>query len=155
MLPLARPHLHAGKARVCVVVDDLFKLEVPVPGSDSSFLAVPGMNGWMMKLNALVECAVTPGAPPLAGYQIPSLDFEATLGPSAFLKKRGALSTQRVPTSLATFAMSAGASGRTEASSLEAGTPISATVAATAAEFAHGEPQPLVSLRGVLSSGCC
>ena len=150
LLPPARPHVHAGKAWVCAVVDDLFKLEVPLPGSSGSFVPVPGMNGWMMKLNALVECAVGAGTPPLPGYQILSLDFEGTLGPSAYFKKQGAISTQRVPTSLATFAMSAGPSGRTEAASLEAGTPISAVVASTAAESATGEPQPLVSLHGVL-----
>lgn len=126
LLPPAVPHVHDGKAWLSIVLDDLFKLESPF--GPCCFLPVPGMNGWMMKVNALVACPPRPGAELLCGYQILTLDFEQTRGPSSWVKTMGARATQMVPTQRARFSMSAGATGCTESSSMATGTACSAEV---------------------------
>ena len=148
LLPPAVPHLYKGNAWVSVVLDDLFLLETPIA---SGFMTVPGMNGWMMKINALVQCTTTEGGEPLCGYQILSLDFEATAGPSSWVKKQGALSTQMIPTSLAHFTMSAGESGSTDTHVMKVGTTYTAEVCSTAAESSSGERRPLISAAGELA----
>ncbi len=55
----AVPDVFDDKAWVSIVVDDLFTLQAPIGGG---FLSVGGMNGWMMKCNALIKCPVVPGA---------------------------------------------------------------------------------------------
>lgn len=143
LLPPAVPHIHGGKAWLSIVLDDLFKLESPL--GPCCFLPVPGMNGWMMKMNALVACPPRPEAEPLYGYQILTLDFEQTCGPSSWVKVKGAQATQKVPTQRANFSMSAGATGCTQSSSMDAGTACSAEL--TSAE--RGEL--LVKLSGRLA----
>jgi hypothetical protein len=151
--PPAVPSLYNGSAWVSIVVDDLFKLEAPVPGG---FLKVPGMNGWMMKLNALVTCpAREPNQPALEGYQIITLDFEATRGPSGWIKQQGALSTQKVPSCLSLFEVSSGPSGATTESSMAPGTSYSAAVKSVGREAVDGvdsEAQGLLLLRGTLAA---
>ena len=73
-------------------------------------------------------CVCFVGAEPVAGYQILTLDFQATRGPSGYMKKKGAISTQKIPTFMSKFAVSVGKSGKTDKSSLAPGTPYSATV---------------------------
>ena len=58
LIPPAVPDVYDGKAWISVVVDDLFWLQAPMGGG---FMTVPGMNGWMMKVNALVRCPVELG----------------------------------------------------------------------------------------------
>jgi len=144
LTPPARPQVHAGSGWISIVVDDLFQLENPVPGG---FVTVPGMNGWMMKLNALVEAPLEPGGAPVAGYQILTLDFEQTSGPSSWAKVVGARLTQRVPSFRADFAVSSGATGETEASPMAAGTPYSCAVTAEGGEC-EGGSEELVVVRG-------
>jgi hypothetical protein len=54
----AVPDVFDDKAWVSIVVDDLFKIEAPM---GRGFLTMGGMNGWMMKCNALVKSPVAPG----------------------------------------------------------------------------------------------
>jgi hypothetical protein len=175
LLPPASPHIHAGKAWLSIVVDDLFKLESPL--GPCCFMPVPGMNGWMMKVNALVQCPPSPGAEPLCGYQILTLDFEQTRGPTSWVKVKGAQATQMVPTQRARFSMSAGASGCTDASSMAPGTACTADVTAVEGgealvklsgrlaalddesralcEFVVGHPHKFLAQQGSPRCGCC
>eukprot|EP01043_Picozoa_sp_COSAG02_P050189 COSAG02_NODE_5131_length_4604_cov_6.767592_2_plen_295_part_00 len=143
LLPPAVPHIHGGKAWLSIVLDDLFTLESPF--GPCCFLPVPGMNGWMMKVNALMACPPRPGAEPLCGYQILTLDFQQTRGPSSWVKTKGAQATQMVPTRRAHFDMSAGATGYTESSSMATGTMCSAVL-----KSADAGSELLVKLRGTL-----
>ena len=104
------PCLFNNTAWISIVIDDLSKLETPM---GSGFMTVPGMNGWMMKINVLVDC---PSPPPpslqtkekkadketqtttMHGYQIITLDFEQTIGLSSRIKKKGAETTQKIDT---------------------------------------------------------
>ena len=142
LLPPAAPHVHAAKAWLSIVLDDLFKLESPL--GPCCFMPVPGMNGWMMKVNALVECPPSTGAEALRGYQILTLDFEQTRGPTSWVKVKGAQATQMVPTQRARFSTSAGLTGCTESSPMTAGT-------ACSAEVASAEGEALVKLSGRLA----
>jgi hypothetical protein len=147
----AEPSLHNGSAWINIVIDDLFQLEVPCLGG--GFLKVPGMNGWMMKLNAMVTCPSPSGSEelPMEGYQILTLDFEATWGASGWVKKQGALATQKIPAFLSDFEISCGPSGSTATSSMESGTHYSAAVRRHGAgDKAGGKDQDLVLLRGTL-----
>lgn len=129
LIPPAVPDLFGGKAWISVVVDDLFKLQIPV---GSSFATVPLLNGWMMKLNALVRCPVEKGGVPVSGYQILTIDFESGFGGGT--KQRGAMDTQKIPSSLVNFDMSCGRSGYTDESSMEPGTRYSARVSSSSSD---------------------
>jgi len=58
LTPPAVPDVFGGSAWISIVIDDLSKLQTPMFGR---FVTVPGMNGWMMKVNALVRCVVVSG----------------------------------------------------------------------------------------------
>ena len=58
--------------------------------------------------NAMHPADIWAGQPPVAAYQILTLDFEASRGISAWVKKRGALSTQKIPTFISRFDVSCG-----------------------------------------------
>eukprot|EP00040_Diaphanoeca_grandis_P001509 m.18711 g.18711 ORF g.18711 m.18711 type:complete len:299 (-) comp12170_c0_seq1:133-1029(-) len=142
----AVPDVHNGSAWISICVDDLYYLKLPVLGG---WMSVPGMNGWMIKVNALVKCPVAPGEEPISGYQILTLDFERTWGPTAKLKRNGAMDTQKIPTTLADFDMSSGKSGNTPASSMDVDTPYSASVTCTTEDSATA--MELISITGRLS----
>lgn len=95
-------------------------------------MPVPGMNGWMMKLNALVRCPLGPQDKPVPGYQILTLDFESGLG--GWFKKLGAKATQRVPSALSKFEVSCGRIGRTAASRMDSEEPYFAAVSLRATD---------------------
>ena len=59
LTPPAVPDVFDNKAWVSVVVDDLFRCEGAV--GKSGFMVAPGFNGWMVKVNALVRCAIKEG----------------------------------------------------------------------------------------------
>jgi len=149
LLPPAEPDIFNDSAWISVVVDDLFKFEAPV---GPAFMAVPFMNSWMMKVNALIKCAPHPEAEVLHGYQILSLDFEQTRGLSGWIKKQGARATQKIPSRLARFAVSSGASGSTATSAMDDGTCYSSVVTSTAAESdGAGQDCALVQVQGKLA----
>ena len=106
--PPACPSLFHNRAYISIVIDNLYKLETPM---GTGFCTVPGMSGWMMKINILITCPPPPGpnsatAPPLHGYQIHSLDFQHTTGLSGWIKQKGAIQTQKVPSYLSLFDIS-------------------------------------------------
>ena len=140
----ARPALYDGTAWISIVVDDLRALETPFGGG---FIGVPGMNGWMMKSNVLVDCPKKPDdgddEDTYHGYQIITLDFEQTIGLSGWTKKVGAVSTQKIPAYLSSFSISCGAS-KMEKISMEEGTSFSAFVLKSAT--GKGDDNTLVSL---------
>jgi hypothetical protein len=107
-----------------VVVDDLDVLELHLAGG---CFVNTRMVGWMCKCNVLVQ--FDQAGQTIHAYQIVTLDFERCL--SGRLKVRGARATQKVPSGLATFEMSSGASGRSIESDLSAGVAYSASARGT------------------------
>ena len=63
------------------------------------------------------------------GYQILTIDFAKTRGMSGWVKRKGAVSTQRIPAFSSLFDVSSGVSGATDTSSMDPGTAYSARVA--------------------------
>merc|ERR1719223_2609656 len=96
-----------------------------------------------MKLNALVKCPVKQGGEPVSGYQILTIDFESGLG--GWIKKKGAIATQKIPSTLINTAVSSGRSGHTEHSSMDVGTQYSAEVSS------RSTGEPLVEIAGQLA----
>ena len=114
----------SGRAWLSFVIDDLDSLEA---WTGAGFLPTP-LSGWMMKSNLLVE-ANPDGKEWLPAYQILNLDFENSLG--GRIKVAGARSTQRIPSNLATFRMSDGASGKSHLLNLNEGAVYEAEVLAS------------------------
>ena len=95
-------------AHLVVVVDYLYSIKSYV--GFGRFFGVP-LQGWMTKVNLLVEMKNCDDHEDCQGYQILNLDFEA--GIKGFVKKVGAIATQRVPTTTSKYfsSISGGDSG--------------------------------------------
>jgi len=94
--PPLTPAAHNNTNYLVIVIDHLNTLRFYLPYCNTPLPT--GTSGWMTKMNLLVTTPSPPLSPPnpaLPGYQILSLDFER--GASGYVKKLGALATQKVP----------------------------------------------------------
>lgn len=104
LTPPLVPDTYGGHAWASLLVDDLDKLEYYVPRVG---FVNTHTSGWMDKLNLFVRDPATGQR----GYLITTIDFES--GFTGFIRSKGAIATQKIPSSTGAYAVTQNATSVT------------------------------------------